>query len=37
MGLDMYLEKRNYVKHWDHNGDDNVEVTVTKHGEHVLV
>jgi len=35
MGLDMYLEKRNYVKHWDHNGDDNVEVTVTKHGEQV--
>jgi hypothetical protein len=36
MGLDMYLEKRNYVKQWEHKGDDNVEVTVvTRHGEQV--
>jgi hypothetical protein len=33
MGLDMYLDKRTYVKHWDHNGDDNYEVKVTKGGE----
>jgi hypothetical protein len=31
MGLDMYLDKRTYVKHWEHKGDDNYEVTVTKH------
>ena len=35
MGLDMYLEKRNYVKHWEHKGDDNFEVTVSQHGESV--
>ena len=35
MGLDMYLEKRNYVKQWEHKGNDNVEVTVTKQGEPV--
>jgi hypothetical protein len=33
MGLDMYLNKRTYVQHWEHNGDDNYEVTVTKGGE----
>lgn len=33
MGLDMYLSKKTYVKYWDHNGDDNYEVTVTKAGK----
>jgi len=33
MGLDMYLEKRNYVKQWKHNGDENVDVSVTRNGE----
>jgi hypothetical protein len=32
MGLDMYLDKRTYVKYWEHNGDDNYEVKVTKAG-----
>ena len=32
MGLDMYLNKHTYVKHWEHNGDNNYEVTVTKAG-----
>ena len=35
MGLDMYLEKRNYVKPWEHKGDDNFKVTVSQHGEPV--
>lgn len=35
MGLDMYLEKRTYVKHWEHKGDANYEVTVTKYGNPV--
>jgi hypothetical protein len=33
MGLDMYLNKRTYVQYWEHNGDDNYEVTVTKGGK----
>lgn len=33
MGLDMYLSKKTYVKYWDHNGDDNYEVKVTKAGQ----
>ena len=33
MGLDMYLNKHTYVKHWEHNGDNNYEVTVTKAGK----
>lgn len=33
MGLDMYLSKKTYVKHWDHNGDDNYEVIVKKAGK----
>jgi hypothetical protein len=33
MGLDMYLDKRTYVKYWEHNGDDNYEVKVTKKDE----
>jgi hypothetical protein len=33
MGLDMYLDKRTYVKYWEHNGDDNYEVKVTKNDE----
>jgi hypothetical protein len=32
MGLDMYLNKHTYVKHWEHNGDNNYEVTITKAG-----
>jgi hypothetical protein len=32
MGLDMYLSKKTYVKYWEHNGDNNYEVTVTKAG-----
>jgi hypothetical protein len=32
MGLDMYLNKHTYVKHWEHNGDNNYQVTVTKAG-----
>ena len=33
MGLDMYLSKKTYVKYWEHNGDDNYEVKVTKAGQ----
>jgi len=33
MGLDMYLSKKTYVKYWDHNGDNNYEVKVTKAGQ----
>ena len=33
MGLDKYLDKRTYVKYWEHNGDDNYEVKVTKKDE----
>jgi len=33
MGLDMYLHKKTYVKYWEHKGDDNYEVTVTKAGK----
>ncbi len=33
MGLDMYLDKRTYVQYWEHNGDENYEVEVTKGGE----
>jgi hypothetical protein len=33
MGLDMYLDKRTYVQYWEHNGDDNYEIKVTKGGE----
>jgi len=29
----MYLDKRTYVKYWEHNGDDNYEVKVTKKNE----
>lgn len=32
MGLDMYLTRRTYVKHWEHKGNDNVQVSVTLHG-----
>jgi hypothetical protein len=35
MGLDMYLSKKTYVKQWEHNGDDNFKVEVTKRGEAV--
>jgi len=33
MGLDMYLSKKTYVKYWEHNGDNNYEVIVTKAGK----
>ena len=33
MGLDMYLDKKTYVKYWEHNGDENFEVSVTKAGK----
>lgn len=33
MGLDMYLNKKTYVQYWEHNGDNNYEVTVTKAGK----
>ena len=33
MGLDMYLSKKTYVKYWEHNGDNNYDVKVTKAGE----
>jgi len=33
MGLDMYLSKKTYVKYWDHNGDNNYKVKVTKAGQ----
>ena len=35
MGLDMYLYKKTYVKYWEHNGDDNYEITITKNGKPV--
>lgn len=38
MGLDMYLSKKTYVKHWEHNGDNNFEIEVSKHSipaEHI--
>lgn len=33
MGLDMYLSRKTYVKHWDHKDDDNYEVIVKKAGK----
>jgi len=33
MGLDMYLNKKTYVQYWEHNGDNNYEVSVTKAGQ----
>ena len=36
MGLDMYLSKKTYVKHWDHNGDDNFKITIKKRGGHMI-
>jgi hypothetical protein len=34
MGLDMYLEKRTYVKQWDHqSAEEKHEVVVTKGGQ----
>lgn len=33
MGLDMYLSKKTYVKYWEHKGDDNYDVKVTKGGQ----
>ena len=29
----MYLNKKTYVQYWEHNGDNNYEVTVTKAGQ----
>ena len=37
MGLDMYLSKKTYVKYWEHNGDNNYEVKVTKAGNPVNI
>ena len=31
----MYLSKKTYVKQWEHQGDDNFKVEVTKKGEAV--
>jgi len=33
MGLDMYLNKKTYVKYWEHNGDDNYEIIIKKHNK----
>jgi len=33
MGLDMYLSRRTYVKHYDFKGDKNFEITVKQGGE----
>ena len=33
MGLDMYLTRRTYVKHWEYKGNDNVQISVTLHGK----
>jgi len=34
MGLDMYLSKKTYVKHWSHQTpEETFEVNVTKGGE----
>ena len=35
MGLDMYLSKKTYVKQWEHKGEDNSKVEVSKKGEPV--
>lgn len=35
MGLDMYLTKKTYVKYWEHKGDDNFDITVSKGGKNV--
>jgi hypothetical protein len=35
MGLDQYLSKKTYVKHWDHKGDANFTITVTRNGKPV--
>jgi hypothetical protein len=35
MGLDMTLSKKTYVKQWEHKGEDNFNVEVTKKGEPV--
>jgi len=32
MGLDQYLSKKTYVKHWNHKGEDNYEVIIKKGG-----
>jgi hypothetical protein len=28
MGLDMYLNKKTYVRQWEHKGDDNYKVQI---------
>jgi hypothetical protein len=35
MGLDQYLSKKTYVKYWEHNGDHNFTITVTRNGKPV--
>jgi len=33
MGLDMYLYKKTYVKQWEHKGEDNYQIEVSKNGK----
>lgn len=33
MGLDMYLRREIYVKHWDFKGEDNHQITVKRAGK----
>jgi len=33
----MYLYKKTYVKHWEHNGDNNYKVEVSKAGKPVNI
>lgn len=33
MGLDMYLNKKTYVQYWEHNGDNNYKIKITKAGK----
>jgi hypothetical protein len=35
MGLDMHLYKNVYVRHWDHNGDDNFKIEITRKGQKI--
>jgi len=35
MGLDMYLYKKTYVKRWEHIGEENYQIQITKNGKEV--
>ena len=35
MGLDMYLYKKTYVKSWEHMGEENYQIKITKNGKEV--